>query len=110
MGFPVLRRYQGRSLDEIVLPIGGIGTGFFGLGGRGQLSDWQLMSRPNRGWRPMYVHLLLRTKQGDDVRLRVLEGDLARGLNPYALIRLPPGRGCFIAALLTNVAAIGHQK
>src|SRR5262249_19836081 len=65
-------------------PAGGIGTGFFCLGGRGQLTDWQLMSRPHRGWRPMYAHLLLRTRQstgkGEEVKLRVLEGDLAQGL------------------------------
>lgn len=76
---PVLRRYRGASLREIVMPIGGIGTGSFGLGGRGQLTDWQLMSRPNRGWRPMYAHLLLRTRQGEEVKLRVLEGDLTEG-------------------------------
>lgn len=61
------------------MPVGGIGTGFFALGGRGQLTDWQLMSRPNRGWRPMYAHLLLWTKQGEIRKLRVLEGDLDRG-------------------------------
>jgi non-lysosomal glucosylceramidase len=77
--WPVLRRYGKESLREISMPIGGIGTGFFGLGGRGQLTDWQLMSRPNRGWRPMYAHLLLWTKQGEVRKLRVLEGDLAEG-------------------------------
>lgn len=59
---PILRRYEGSQLREIALPLGGIGTGSFCLGGRGQLTDWQLMSRPNRGWRPMYAHLLVRTR------------------------------------------------
>src|SRR2546428_2193001 len=76
--WPVLSRYDGARLREIAMPIGGIGTGFFALGGRGQLTDWQLMSRPNRGWRPMYCHLLVRTAQrsprGETVKLRVLEG------------------------------------
>lgn len=76
---PILRRYEGSQLREIALPLGGIGTGSFCLGGRGQLTDWQLMSRPNRGWRPMYAHLLVRTRQGSDVKLRVLEGDLVEG-------------------------------
>src|SRR5262249_30848086 len=47
------------------------------------LTDWQLMSRPHRGWRPMYSHLLLRTRQvteeGPEGRLRVLEMDLKEG-------------------------------
>lgn len=75
----VLRRYEGEHLREIAMPIGGIGTGFFCLDGRGRLVDWQLMSRPNRGWRPMYSHLLLWTKQRDEKKLRVLEGDLEYG-------------------------------
>jgi uncharacterized protein (DUF608 family) len=81
--WPVLCRYDAAHLREIALPVGGIGTGFFALGGRGQLTDWQLMSRPNRGWRPMYSHLLLRTRQpgaAPAVTLRVLEGDLREGL------------------------------
>jgi uncharacterized protein (DUF608 family) len=82
--WPILSRYDAAHLREIALPIGGIGTGFFALGGRGQLADWQLMSRPNRGWRPLYSHLLLRTRQpaarGEKVKLRVLEGDLTEGL------------------------------
>ena len=61
------------------MPVGGIGTGFFALGGRGQLTDWQLMSRPSRGWRPMYAHLLLWTNQNGVKKLRVLEGDLDQG-------------------------------
>jgi non-lysosomal glucosylceramidase len=57
--WPVLKAYKGEHLREISMPIGGIGTGFFTLGGRGDLREWQLMSRPNRGWKPMYAHLIL---------------------------------------------------
>ncbi|HEV3165103.1 MAG TPA: GH116 family glycosyl-hydrolase, partial [Isosphaeraceae bacterium] len=82
--WPVLSRYDAAHVRELAMPIGGIGTGFFALGGRGQLTDWQLMSRPNRGWRPMYAHLLLRTRQGtgrdEVIKLRVIEGDLVEGL------------------------------
>lgn len=77
--WPVLKRYDKDHLREIAMPVGGIGTGFFALGGRGQLTEWQPMSRPNRGWRPMYAHLLLWTKQGNTKKLRVLEGDLEEG-------------------------------
>jgi uncharacterized protein (DUF608 family) len=82
--WPVIARYDGAHLRELALPVGGIGTGSFALGGRGTLADWQLMSRPNRGWRPMYAHMLLWTRQDRDGRphaaLRVLETDLEDGL------------------------------
>ena len=31
---------------EHLLPLGGIGTGSFSLGGRGELRDWQIMNKP----------------------------------------------------------------
>lgn len=90
----VLSRYDVEHLREIAMPVGGIGTGFFCLGGKGQLTDWQLMSRPHRGWRPMYAHLLLWTRQGGENHLRVLEGDLTEGLShdfgaPQTLAGIP---------------------
>ncbi len=77
----VLSRYDENHLREIAMPIGGIGTGFFCLGGKGQLTDWQLMSRPNRGWRPLYSHFVLWTKRGEEHKLRILEGDITEGLS-----------------------------
>ena len=74
-----LSHYDSSHLNAIALPLGGIGTGFFALAGNGVLTDWQLMSRPNRGWRPRYSQLLVRTRQMHDgqptVKLRVLEQD-----------------------------------
>src|SRR5437870_3521914 len=82
--WPVLSRYEGAHLREIAMPVGGMGPGCFALRGRWQLTDRQLMSRPHRGGRPAYAHLLLRTQsrdgKSDTVRLRVLEGDLVQGL------------------------------
>jgi len=43
-----LRHYDARHLERISLPIGGIGTGTVGLGGRGELRDWEIMNRPAR--------------------------------------------------------------
>ncbi len=77
----VLSRYDVNHLREIAMPVGGIGTGFFSLGGKGQLTDWQLMSRPHRGWRPLYSHFVLWTKQGKERKLRILEGDITEGLS-----------------------------
>ncbi len=43
------RAYTGRRLARISCPLGGIGTGGIGLGGRGNLQDWQIFNRPEIG-------------------------------------------------------------
>lgn len=95
LDFVPLVRYPKERLRQIVMPIGGIGTGSFALSGMGALTDWQLMSRPHRGWRPPLAHLLLwvRTTEGD-AYLRVLEGILHTQLDadsgaPQALAGIP---------------------
>ena len=47
--WPVARTYAGRDLARISLPLGGIGTGTVGFGGRGQFRDWELENRPSKG-------------------------------------------------------------
>ena len=41
--------YRGNKLKEIIFPLGGIGTGSIGLSGNGQLVDWEIFNRPNKG-------------------------------------------------------------
>ncbi len=94
MDWPIIRRYTGPQLNEISMPVGGIGTGFFSLGGRGDLRDFQLMSRPNRGWRPMYAHLLLWTENAAGRKMRVIERALPGGFagdsgNPEVFAAFP---------------------
>jgi uncharacterized protein (DUF608 family) len=43
------RVFTGRRLNRISCPLGGIGTGGIGLGGRGNLQDWQIFNRPDTG-------------------------------------------------------------
>ena len=43
------RTYTGRHLAMIAFPLGGIGTGSISLGGRGQLRDWEIFNRPDKG-------------------------------------------------------------
>jgi non-lysosomal glucosylceramidase len=47
IAFP--RVFTGRRLARISCPLGGIGTGGIGLGGRGNLQDWQIFNRSDIG-------------------------------------------------------------
>jgi uncharacterized protein (DUF608 family) len=47
MQFP--RIFTGRNLKMIAFPLGGIGTGTISLGGRGQLRDFEIFNRPDKG-------------------------------------------------------------
>ena len=75
--WPSLKEYDEAHLDRISLPIGGIGTGTVGLGGRGDLRDFQLGNRPSKGFRPQTALFAIRTQAGtDEPQARVLEGPL----------------------------------
>jgi len=81
--WPVLTSYDRDHLLRIALPLGGIGTGTVSLGGRGQLRDWELMSRPAKGFVPMDgigkygPFFALWTKDGNGhVAARALEGKI----------------------------------
>jgi len=51
-GWPVLKSYDRDHIEKIALPLGGVGTGTVGLGGRGNLVDWEIMNRPAKGFIP----------------------------------------------------------
>lgn len=71
----------GSYLDEIAFPLGGIGAGCISINGRGQLVDWEIFNRPNKGYRPIYTFLSLYARaEGSEPVFRVLEGRLA---TPY---------------------------
>ncbi len=73
--WPVLKRYTGDQLARISLPLGGIGTGTVGFGGRGQLRDWELMNRPSKGFSPKHAFFALYAKPaGGEAVARALEG------------------------------------
>ena len=48
----VLSPYQGRQLNEIAFPLGGIGTGSVSLGGRGRTDPRHRLPRPEGCFRP----------------------------------------------------------
>jgi len=71
------RTFAGRSLKMIAFPLGGIGTGTISLGGRGQLRDWEIFNRPDKGNSPSYCFPALWVQVGEATPLaRVLEARL----------------------------------
>jgi len=76
-GWPAARTYTGRNRTRISLPVGGIGTGTIGFGGRGQLRDWELENRPSKGLTAPLTFLACRVESpGGPATARILEGAL----------------------------------
>jgi non-lysosomal glucosylceramidase len=71
--WPVARTYAGPSLVNVSLPVGGIGTGTVGYGGRGQFRDWELENHPSKGLRFPLTFLACHVAGAG---ARVLEGAL----------------------------------
>jgi non-lysosomal glucosylceramidase len=76
--WPVARTYGGAKdgrteLSRISLPVGGIGTGTVGFGGRGQFRDWELENHPSKGLTFPLTFLACRVSGAG---ARVLEGAL----------------------------------
>lgn len=67
--------YKGKKTKCISFPLGGIGTGCIGLGGNGELIDWEIFNRPNKGTRNGYSHFAIKVNKGGKTYARVLHGD-----------------------------------
>jgi non-lysosomal glucosylceramidase len=77
------RTFAGRNLKMIAFPLGGIGTGTVSLGGRGQLRDWEIFNRPDKGNELSYAFPAIWVKMGEhEAVVRVLESRLQP---PYEL-------------------------
>jgi uncharacterized protein (DUF608 family) len=75
------RVFTGRQLKMIAFPLGGVAAGSVALGGRGQLRDWEMFNRPNKGYSPTYGFPSIWAQAGEAKPVaRVLE---ARILPPY---------------------------
>src|ERR1035438_9463808 len=79
--FSFPRTHEGAALRMIAFPLGGIGAGSIGLGGRGQLRDWEIFNHSNKGRSPMYgfASICVQRKGAKPVA-RVLESEI---LPPY---------------------------
>ncbi len=75
------RVFRGSKLKMISFPLGGVCAGSLGLGGRGQLRDWEIFNRPNKGFSPNYAFPACWVQSGDAApAAHVLE---SRILPPY---------------------------
>ena len=75
------RVFTGRQLAMISFPLGGIGAGTISLGGRGQLRDWEIFNRPDKGGGVQYAFPCIWAQAGKRKPVvRVLE---ARIMPPY---------------------------
>ena len=71
------RVFTGRNLKMIGFPLGGIGTGTVSLGGRGQLRDWEIFNRPDKGNELDYAFTAIWAKVGErQPAARVVESRL----------------------------------
>ncbi|MGA3238055.1 MAG: GH116 family glycosyl-hydrolase, partial [Bryobacteraceae bacterium] len=72
IAFP--RVFSGRRLTAIAFPLGGVCAGCISLGGRGQLRDWEIFNRPDRGNAPSYAFPAIWAQTGNRKPVaRVLE-------------------------------------
>ena len=75
------RVFTGRQLALIAFPLGGVGAGSVSLGGRGQLRDWEIFNRADKGNNLSYALPAIWAQVGDDKPVaHVLE---ARYQPPY---------------------------
>jgi uncharacterized protein (DUF608 family) len=75
------RVFRGPQLKMIAFPLGGVGAGTLRLGGRGQLRDWEIFNRPDKGASPAYAFPAIWVQSGSASPIaRILEG---RILPPY---------------------------
>ena len=75
------RTFTGPQLAMISFPLGGVGAGSIGLGGRGQLRDWEIANRTDKGNSPAYAMPSIWAQSGSAKPVaRVLE---ARFQPPY---------------------------
>lgn len=75
------RKFVGGARKMISFPLGGVGSGSIGLGGRGQLQEWWIYNRPDKGNSPAYAFPAIWAQRGNQKPVaRVLE---ARFLPPY---------------------------
>jgi hypothetical protein len=73
--------FEGRHLHMVAFPLGGVGAGSISLGGRGQLRDWEIFNRADKGNNLAYAFPSIWVEKSDRKPIaRVIE---ARYQPPY---------------------------
>ena len=68
--------YTKDKTQVISFPLGGIGAGSIGLGGNGDLPDWEIFNHAGKGLRNGLTHFAVRAEENGKVRdFRILHGD-----------------------------------
>ncbi|HET7212192.1 MAG TPA: GH116 family glycosyl-hydrolase [Terriglobia bacterium] len=81
-GIQYPRVFRGRQRELIGFPLGGVAAGSISLGGRGQLDEWWIFNRPDKGRRPQYAFPAIRVEATNRKPVsKVLE---ARIMPPYS--------------------------
>lgn len=76
------RVFEGRHRKMIGFPLGGVGAGCISLGGRGQLREWWIVNRPDKGRTPDYAFPAIWVQSGKRKPVaRVLEAQI---MPPYS--------------------------
>jgi len=71
-----MRTFSNEATEAAFL-LGGIGTGNLSIGARGEMRDWEIFNRPNKGGKLPYTFFSIRVKDGDSMPdCRVLEAKL----------------------------------
>jgi len=88
-------KVHGREATEAAFLLGGIGTGNFSVGSRGDLRDWEIFNKPAKGQKLPYSFFAVAIKEGERVKARVLESRLvppfseSHGFHPGSVAGLP---------------------
>lgn len=73
------QRCYGREATEAAFLLGGIGTGNFSIGARGELRDWEIFNRPGKGVKLPYTFFAIRTETSSGkVIAKVLESQIVK--------------------------------
>lgn len=73
-----MSRVYREDASQVAFPVGGIGTGTYSVGARGQLTDFEWFNRPGKGNRIPYTFFAMYMKEeGREPQARVLESRLS---------------------------------
>ncbi len=100
--------YKGDNLREISFPIGGIGTGSFGIAGNGSFVDWEIFNRPNKGSVLDNAHIAVKAKWSGGEVVKILNGDLVKDLT--GTLGKPAFSGFGVGPSTGTMCGISHFK